>query len=68
MKDIANNDIYTGDFVKILYSDWPNLVGMVVKVVRSDTPDKIKVDFNDRWSRYFLPHEVVKYNVMDVEK
>ena len=41
---------------------------MVVKVVRSDTPDKIKVDFNDRWSGYFLPHEVVKYNVMDVEK
>lgn len=48
MKDIANNDIYAGDFVKILYSDLSNLVGMVVKVVRSDTPDKIKVDFNDR--------------------
>ena len=43
MKDIANNDIYAGDFVKILYSDWPNLVGIVVKVVRSDAPDKIKV-------------------------
>ena len=54
MKDIANNDIYAGDFVKILYSDWPNLVGMVVKVVRSDTPDKIKVDFSDRWSWIFL--------------
>ena len=67
MKDIANNDIYAGDFVKILYSDWPNLVGMVVKVVRSDTPDKIKVDFNDRWSGYFLPHEVVKYNVSNAE-
>ena len=48
MKDIANNDTYAGDFVKILYSDLSNLVGMVVKVVRSDTPDKIKVDFNDR--------------------
>ena len=44
MKDIANNDIYTGDFVKILYSDWQNLVGMIVKVVRSDTLDKIKVE------------------------
>ena len=68
MKDIANNDIYAGDFVKILYSDWPNLVGMVVKVVRSDTPNKIKVDFSDRWSRYFLLHEVVKYNVSNAEK
>lgn len=68
MKDIANNDIYAGDFVKILYSDWPNLVGMVVKVVRSDTPDKIKVDFSDRWSGYFLPHEVVKYNDSNAEK
>ena len=68
MKDIANNDIYAGDFVKILYSDWPNLVGMVVKIVRSDTPDKIKVDFNDRWGGYFLPHEVVKYNDSNAEK
>ena len=68
MKDVANNDIYAGDFVKTLYSDRPNLVGMVVKVVRSDTPDKIKVDFSDRWSGYFLPHEVVKYNDLDVEK
>ena len=68
MKDVANNDIYAGDFVKILYSDWPNLVGMVVKVVRSDTPDKIKVDFSDRWSGYFFPHEVVKYNDLDAEK
>ena len=68
MKDIANNDIYAGDFVKILYSDWPNLVWMVVKVVRSDTPDKIKVDFSDRWSGYFLPHEVLKYNDLDAEK
>lgn len=41
---------------------------MIVKVVRSDTPDKIKVDFNDRWSGYFFPHEVVKYNVSNVEK
>lgn len=41
---------------------------MIVKVVRSDTPDKIKVDFNDRWSGYFFPHEVVKYNVLNAEK
>lgn len=41
---------------------------MVVKVVRSDTPDKIKVDFSDRWSGYFLPHEVVKYNVFKCGK
>ena len=68
MKDIANNDIYAGDFVKILYSDQQNLVGMVVKVVRSDTPDKIKVDFSDRWSGYFFSHEVVKYNVSNAEK
>lgn len=65
MKDIANNDVYPGDFVKILYSDYENHIGMIVKVVRSDNPAKIKVDFNDQWCGYFFPHEVVKYNVSD---
>ena len=64
MRDFANNEIYPGDFVKIIYSDYESHIGKVVKVIKSDNPDKIKVDFNDQWCGYFFPHEIVKYNVL----
>ena len=62
MKDIANNDVYPGDFVKILFSDYKNQEGIIVRVIRSDNPDKIKVEFNESWVGYFFPYEIVKYN------
>jgi hypothetical protein len=68
MRDFANNEIYPGDFVKIIYSDYESHIGKVVKVIKSDNPDKIKVDFNDQWWGYFFPYEVVKYNVLYKKK
>lgn len=62
MRDIANNEIHWGDKVKILFSDYEAQVGKIVKVILSDNPDKIKVEFNESWVGYFFPHEVVKYN------
>ena len=47
MKDIANNDVYPGDKIKILFSDYKNQEGRIVKVIRSDNPAKIKVEFED---------------------
>ena len=60
MKDIANNDVYPGDKIKILFSDYKNQEGMIVRVIRSDNPDKIKVEFNESWVGYFFPYEIVK--------
>ena len=62
MKDIANNDVYPGDKIKILFSDYKNQEGMIVRVIYSDNPDKIKVEFNESWVGYFYPHQIVKYN------
>lgn len=47
MKDIANNDIYPGDKIKILFSDYKNQEGMIVRVIYSDNPNKIKVEFDE---------------------
>lgn len=68
MRDFANNEIYPGDFVKIIYSDYESHIGKVVKVIKSDNPNKIKVNFDDQWWGYFFPHEVVKYNVLYKKK
>jgi hypothetical protein len=65
MKDIANNDVYPGDKIKILFSDYKNQEGMIVRVIYSDNPNKIKVEFNESWVGYFFPHQVVKYNEME---
>lgn len=62
MRDIANNEIHWGDKVKILFSDYESQVGKIVKVILSDNPDKIKVEFNESWVGYFFPYEIVKYN------
>jgi hypothetical protein len=65
MKDMANNDVYPGDFVKIIFSDYKNQEGKIVRVIRSDNPEKIKVEFDESWVGYFYPHQVVKYYVSD---
>lgn len=54
MKDISNNDVYPGDKIKILFSDYKNQEGRIVKVIYSDNPAKIKVEFDESWVGYFF--------------
>lgn len=68
MKDIANNDVYPGDKIKILFSDYKNQEGRIVRVIYSDNSNKIKVEFDESWVGYFFPHQVVKYNEIEQTK
>lgn len=62
MRDIANNEVYAGDKVKILQcKEYPNLEERIVTVMNhQDCKGKIKVSFSDQWCGYFRFCDIIK--------
>lgn len=67
MFDRAGNEIFVGDSVIILNSDYPNFIGQTVTVMNPDTENKIKVSYNNQWQGYYRSFDVLKLNDTKVD-
>lgn len=67
MFDRAGNEIFVGDSVIILNSDYPNFVGRTVTVMNPDTENKIKVSYNNQWQGYYRSVDVLKLNDTEID-
>lgn len=66
MVDRFGKEIKVGDQVKILEAgDWTSLVGKICRVVRSDNPEKVKVEYDETWQGYHKPSNLEK--IIDVK-
>jgi hypothetical protein len=68
MTDIAGNEVYPGDYIKILQSDYPNFIGKIYKVLKSDNPFKVRVEYNNQWQGYYSSRDIVKVDNVFIKK
>lgn len=64
MFDLAGNILNVGDKVKILKSDYGDLVGRVVTVMTPDCEGKIRVSLGQQWQGYYKFNEIMKVDNM----
>ena len=68
MIDIAGNEVFPGDYVKILQSDYPNFIGQIYKVLKSDNPLKVRVEYSNQWQGYYSSSDIVKVDNVFIKK
>ena len=65
---IAGNEVFPGDYVKILQSDYPNFIGQIYKVLKSDNPLKVRVEYSNQWQGYYSSSDIVKVDNVFIKK